>query len=68
MRRFRVAIAWNGGANDLKDNIFLSLGEHGQDLVELKEGTWPAMDHHERKNFLANTLDGLRVDEMHIYT
>lgn len=65
---FRVPIAWDGGADDLKDNISFSFSEHGQDPVELEEGTRPAVHHHERKNFLPNTLDGLHVNEMHIYT
>lgn len=65
---FRVPIAWDGGADDLKDNITLDLCKHGQDLVELIEGTGPAVHHHERKNLLPNMLDGLHVNEMHIYT
>lgn len=65
---FRVPIAWDGGADDLKDNIFLGVAQHGQDLVELKEGTRPAMHQHERKNFLPNVLDGLHMNVMHIYT
>lgn len=64
---FRVAIAWNGGADDLKDNLVLGLSEHGQDLVKLKEGTRPAVHHHERKNFLPSMLYRLHVNEMHIY-
>lgn len=68
MRGFREPIAWDGGADDLKDNVAIGFSEHGQDPVELIEGTGPAMHHHETNNFLSNMLDRLHVNEMHIYT
>lgn len=65
---FRVAVAWNGGADDLKDHIWICLSEQGYDPVKLIEGTRPAMNHHERENSLSSLLDRPHVDVMHIYS
>ena len=68
MWSFRVAIPWDGGTDDLKDKVSLSLSEQRQNPVELIEGTRPAMHHHERQNLLSSTLDRLHMDEVHIQT
>ncbi len=65
---FWVAVAWNGWADDLKDHIWISFSEQGNDLVKLVEGTRPAVNHHKRENCLSSLLDRPHMDEMHIYS